>query len=122
LALYSNKTEIPIEYIFALGVSIVPLAGPTTNTLALTAAIPAVLIVGFYELEKEGKFPKIVAISVLLVHIHPYTVELVSKLGPQIYPPLEILTPVIPLLQPALYGMALLVGYVFYRSWKNPIV
>jgi hypothetical protein len=121
LALYSNKTEIPIEYIFALGVSIVPLSGPTTNTLALTAAIPAVLIVGFYELEKEGKFPITVAISVLLIHIHPYTVELVSKLGPQIYPPLEILTPAIPLLQPALYGMTLLVGYIFYRSLKNPI-
>ncbi|KAB7515335.1 glycosyltransferase family 87 protein [Halosegnis rubeus] len=122
LALYSNKTEIPIEYIFALGVSIVPLAGPTTNTLALSASIPAILMVGFYELEHNGEFPKILAISTLLIHIHPYTVEFVSKFGPQIYPPLKILTPVIPLLQPALYGMGLLVGYLVYRSWKNPVV
>lgn len=122
LALYSNKTEVPIEYIFALGVSIVPLAGPTTNTLALSASIPAILMVSFYELENNGEFSKILAISALLIHIHPYTIEFLSKFGPQIYPPLEILTPVIPLLQPALYGMGLLVGYLVYRSWKNPVV
>jgi hypothetical protein len=122
LALYSNKTEVPIEYIFALGVSIVPLAGPTTNTLALSAVIPAILMVGFYELEKKKEFPIILAFSALLIHIHPYTIEFLSKFGPQIYPPLEIVTPVVPLLQPALYGMALLVGYLAYRSWKNPVV
>jgi hypothetical protein len=116
LALYSNKTEVPIEYIFALGVSIVPLAGPTTNTLALSAVIPAMLMVGFYELENGGEFPIILGISALLIHIHPYTIEFLSKFGPKIYSPLETLTPVIPLLQPALYGMVLLVGYLTYRS------
>lgn len=121
LALHSNKTEIPIEYIFALGVSIVPLAGPT-NTLALNAVIPAILIVMFYELENKGEIPIILAISGLLIHIHPYTIEFLSKFGPQIYPSLKTLTPVIPLLQPALYGMGLLVGYLVYRSWKNPVV
>lgn len=122
LALYSNKTEVPVEYIFALGVSIVPLAGPTTNTLALNAVIPAILMVSFYELEMGEGIPKILAISTLLIHIHPYTIEFLSKFGPQIYPPLKSLTSIIPLLQPALYGMALLVGYLVYRSWKNPVV
>lgn len=122
LALYSNKTEVPIEYIFALGVSIVPLAAPTTNTLALNAVIPAILIVAFYELEKGKRFPKILLISALFIHVHPYSVEFLSKFGPQIYPPLKIITPFIPLLQPALYGMVLLVGYLFYRSWKKPVV
>lgn len=119
LSLYSNKTEIPVEYIFALGVSIVPLAGPTTNTLALNAVIPAILMVSFYELENGGRFPKILAVSALLIHIHPYTIEFLSKFGPQIYPSLKILSPIIPILQPALYGMALLVGYLVYRSWNN---
>lgn len=77
---------------------------------------------GFYELEKKGEFPKKIAISMLLIHIHPYTVEFMSKFGPKVYPPLELLTPVIPLLQPALYGMGLLVGYLAYRSWKNPVI
>jgi hypothetical protein len=122
LAVYSNKTEIPIEYIFALGVGVIPLAGPTTNVFALTATIPAILIVGFYEMEIQGEFPKILGISALLIHIHPYTIEFLGKFGPQIYPPLEVVTPIIPLLQPALYGMALLVGYLVYRSWKNPVV
>lgn len=122
LALYSNKTETPIEYIFALGVSIIPFAGPTTNTLVLSAVIPAILMVSLYELENGEQFPKILAFSALLIHIHPYTIEFLSKFGPQIYPPLKILTPVIPLLQPALYGMVLLVGYLAYRSWKNPVI
>jgi hypothetical protein len=122
LALRSNKTDVPIEYIFALGVAIVPLVGPTTNTLALNAVIPAILMTGFYELEKKGEFPKKIAISMLLIHIHPYTVEFMSKFGPKVYPPLELLTPLIPLLQPALYGMGLLVGYLVYRSWKNPVI
>jgi len=121
LALYSNKTEVPIEYIFALGVSVVPFAGPTTNTLALNAVIPAILMVGFYELEKGEEFPKPLVLSALLIHIHPYTVEFLSNFSPRIYPPIEAIAPVIPLLQPALYGMALLVGYLTYRSWKNPI-
>jgi hypothetical protein len=122
LALYSNKTEVPIEYIFALGLSVVPLAGPTTNTLALSIVIPVILMVSFYELETRRRFPKILAISALLIHIHPYTIEFLSKLGPQIYPPLKIIAPVVPILQPALYGMALLVGYLTYQSWKNPVV
>lgn len=120
LALYSNKTKVPIEYIFALGVSIVPLAGPT-NTLALNAAIPAILITVLYELENGREFPIVLAICALLIHIHPYTIEFLSKFGPQLYPSLELLTPAIPLLQPALYGMTLLVGYITYRSVKNPI-
>lgn len=122
VAIYSNKSKVPIEYIFALGIAIIPIAGPTTNTLALNAVIPAILIIGLYEFEKTGKFPKILAISSLLIHVHPYTIEFLSKFGPQIYPPLESIKLFIPLLQPALYGMALLVGYIFYRSSKNPVI
>jgi hypothetical protein len=122
VAMYSNKSKVPIEYIFALGIAIIPIAGPTTNTLALNAVIPAILIIGLYEFEKTGKFPKILAISSLLIHVHPYTIEFLSKFGPQIYPPLESIKLFIPLLQPALYGMALLVGYIFYRSSKNPVI
>jgi hypothetical protein len=121
LALYSNRTDTPIEYIFALGISIVPLAAPTTNTLALNAVIPSILIVGFYELENGEKFPILLAVSALLIHIHPYTVDILSKFGPNIYEPLGMIAPVIPLLQPALYGMLLLVGYLIHRSWENPI-
>ncbi|GAB3687913.1 hypothetical protein GCM10028857_21510 [Salinarchaeum chitinilyticum] len=122
LALYSNKLETPIEYIFALGVAIVPLAGPTTNTLALNAVIPAMLMVGLYELETEGEVPAVLLISALLIHMHPYTIEILGKLGPQIYPPLEMLAPALPLLQPALYGMILLVGYILYRSLETSSV
>lgn len=122
LALNSNRTEIPIEYIFALGVAIVPLAGPTTNTLALNAVVPAILVVGFYELDKTGEFPKVLVASGLLIHVHPYSVEFLSKFGPRIYPPIELLTPAVPFLQPALYGTGLLLGYLVYRTWTNPVV
>lgn len=115
IALYSNRSETPIEYIFALGVAIIPLAGPTTNTLALNAAIPAILVVGLYEMEKRSEFPLLLGMSALLLHIHPYTIEFLSKFGPRIYSPIEMVTPVIPLLQPALYGMLLLVSYILYR-------
>lgn len=117
--LYSNRLKIPIEYIFALGVAIIPLAGPTTNTLALSAAIPATAIVGLYELENNRKFPKLLVVSTLLIHIHPYTVEFLSKFGPQIYPNIELATPIIPLIQPALYGMILLTGYIVFQSLKS---
>ncbi|MBX0287374.1 glycosyltransferase family 87 protein [Haloarcula salinisoli] len=119
LALHSNESKIPIEYIFALGVAIVPIAGPTTNTLALSTAIPAIVMVGFYEMENDGDFPKLLIVSALLIHIHPYTIEFVSKFGPRIYPEIERITPIIPLLQPALYGMALLIGYIISQSWEN---
>jgi hypothetical protein len=120
MSLYANNAGIPIEYVFALGVAIIPLAGPTTNTLALNAVIPTILMIGLYEREKKQTFPKIIAVCAILIHIHPYTIEFVSKLGPQIYSPLTILTPVIPLLQPAIYGMGILLSYTLYRFW-NPI-
>jgi len=116
LAVYSNKLETPIEYLFALGVAVIPLAGPTTNTLALSTVVPATIMVGMYELEQNSEFPTILLWSTLLIHIHPYTIEFLSKLGPQIYPQIELLTPIIPLLQPALYGSLLLVGYCLYRT------
>jgi hypothetical protein len=120
MSLYANNAGIPIEYVFALGVAIIPLAGPTTNTLALNAVIPTILMIGLYEREKKQTFPKIIAVCAILIHIHPYTIEFVSKLGLQIYSPLTILTPVIPLLQPAIYGMGILLSYILYRFW-NPI-
>ena len=121
LALYSNTTETPIEYVFGLGAAVVPLAGPTANTLALNAVIPPLLMVGLYELEKTGNVSKILLTSSILIHIHPYTIEFLSKFGPQIYPPIKNLAVFIPLLQPALYGSVLLVCYLSYRLWENPV-
>jgi hypothetical protein len=79
-------------------------------------------VVGFYELDKTGEFPKVLVASGLLIHVHPYSVEFLSKFGPRIYPPIELLTPAVPFLQPALYGTGLLLGYLVYRTWTNPVV
>ncbi|MFB6187037.1 MAG: glycosyltransferase family 87 protein, partial [Halobacteriaceae archaeon] len=115
ISLHSNWRDIPVEYIFALGVAIIPVAGPTANTLALNAVIPAVLVVGLYELEQTGKVPEVLAVGILLIHIHPYTVEFLSKLGPSIFSPLNNIAPIIPILQPAIYGLGLLLGYFVYK-------
>lgn len=118
-ALYSNKIEIPVEYVFAIGVGIIPVAGPTTNTLALNAIIPAVIMVGFYEWETSNEFPKILLLSVVFIHIHPYTVEFFSTFGPNLYTPLKVLVPYTPVIQPAIYGMALMLGYFLHLSYQE---
>jgi len=118
ISIYSNKNDAPVEYVFALGLAIIPLAAPTTNTLALNATIPAILITMLYELETTDSLSDILPLSALLIHIHPYSIEFLAKFGPQIFPQLEILSPIIPIVQPALYGSLLITGYLMYRVLK----
>lgn len=115
ISLYSINLKIPDEYIFALGVVIIPTAAPVTFTYALTAIIPGVIVVSLYELEAKEKIPLTFFFGALLVHIHPYTVDFFSKFGPNIYPPMNVFSPIVPILQPALWGTIILYGFILYR-------
>lgn len=95
-----------------IGIAIIPIATPT-RVDGLVALIPVyiVILIHYWEnrLLRASTF-----ISILLVHIHPYTIELLSKIGPHYIPAFDTISPIIPLLQPALWGHLLLIALVIY--------
>lgn len=95
----------PIE-LALLGIAIIPVATPT-RVDGLTALIPVYLVLLLRYWERPS-LRTATLVSILAVHVHPYTIELLAKIGPQYVPTLEIVTPFVPFLQPALWGHLLL--------------
>jgi hypothetical protein len=102
-----NKFEIVL-----LGMLLIPIATPT-RVDGLSALIPVFLImlIRYWEVTR---LRTLTIISVLLIHIHPYTIELLAKIGPQYIPILDEVAIAVPLLQPALWGHILISVIVFY--------
>lgn len=95
-----------------LGLVIIPIATPT-RVDGLVALIPVYLVLlARYWNNKLFRF--LALLSLILVHIHPYTIELLSKLGPRHISAFESLVPIIPILQPALWGHILLICLLVY--------
>lgn len=115
VALYTSRHDVSDEYIYALGVVIVPTAAPVTFTYTLTAIIPAAIMLVLYDLETNEKLPIPFIIGILLVHIHPYTVDFLAKFGPNIYPPMRSISWIVPIVQPALWGSVVMFGFILYR-------
>lgn len=95
-----------------LGLVIIPVATPT-RVDGLVALIPVylVLLIRYW---KYKSFRIFTLLSIMLVHIHPYTIELLAKLGPRYSPVFDRLTHVIPVIQPALWGHILLFVLLSY--------
>ncbi|MEF8780300.1 MAG: glycosyltransferase family 87 protein [Haloferacaceae archaeon] len=102
------KAELPT---FALGVAIVPLAAPRAYTFDLVVLLPAVVVLLALELDRDGH-PWIPVVGLLCLHLHAYGLRAfvaVSELAP------EALRPLLPLLQPGLWGSTLIAGLAFHR-------
>lgn len=100
--------------VFALGVAAFPLLAPLTYTYYLVALLPAVLVLLAAELEIDGR-PAVPVVGLLLVSLHSYGLKLLVDVLPTVLPAGEALRPVYPLLQPGLWGNALLFGLAAVR-------
>lgn len=91
---------------FALGVAVVPLLAPRAYTHDLVVLLLPAIVLLAVELEREGGLPWIPVLAVLLVHFHSPGTKLAIHL-------LDSTDAV--LLQPGVYGTALLVGLAAVR-------
>jgi hypothetical protein len=119
VTLVSLRRGHPAEYSFALGAVTVPLAAPSTNVLALNALVPAVLVLLLTDLTDHGSVSVPVVAAVGVVQIHPYTVEFVAKFGPTVTDAVDRLVPLLPVVQPALWGTAVLFVAAVWRVLRG---
>ncbi|WP_436907214.1 glycosyltransferase 87 family protein [Halosimplex marinum] len=100
--------------VFALGVAAVPLVTPQTYAYYFVALLPAAVVLLAGELDGDG-YPELVLLGVLLVHFHSYGLRFLVVTVPNAVPAFEALRPVYLLLQPGLWGNAVLVGLAAVR-------
>lgn len=108
------------EYLLAFGLAVVPIAGPTTNVFALNALVPVFLLVGLSEWMTRRQLSVPLLASLVLVNAQPLTVEFFGKFSTSHALPTAALSPLLPLLQPALLGNVLLLLLVGSRILSPP--
>lgn len=107
------------QLLFGLSTAIIPIVTPSSNVLALNALIPAFVIILVSEVRRPDGWLAIPFLALLLVQIHPYTIELIAKFGPQYIPEISVLRPYLPWIQPAVWGVLLLVGLIAFRLFDD---
>ncbi|WP_363466242.1 glycosyltransferase 87 family protein [Halogeometricum borinquense] len=107
------------ERLFVLGFTAVPLLSPISDLFAVNALIPALVLTSVAELRREESLIQVPLFTVLMIQIHPYLFGFLASFGPRYVPQLRVLEPVLPLLQPALWGIFALVGLQLYRISKE---
>lgn len=100
--------------VFALGVTAFPLLTPQTYVYYLAALLPAAVILLAEEVERDGR-PVLVVAGVLLAHGQSYGLKFLVHNVPDAVPAFEALEPHYLLLQPGLWGNALLFGLAAVR-------
>jgi hypothetical protein len=100
--------------VFALGVAAFPLLTPQTYTYYFVALLPVAVILVAEELDRDG-YPELVLVGVLLLHCHAYGLRVLVVTLPDAVPAFDALRPVYLLLQPGLWGNAVLVGLAAVR-------
>ncbi|MEF8830075.1 MAG: glycosyltransferase family 87 protein [Halobacteriales archaeon] len=100
--------------VFALGVAGFPLLAPLAYTYYLVALLPAAAILTASELRRDGH-PAVPVAGLLLVHLHSYGLWLLVVRMSEAVPATTALRPAYFLLQPGLWGAALLFGLALAR-------
>lgn len=100
---------------FALGLAGVPLLAPKTYTYYLTVLVPAAVILVAVELERTDGRPAVPVLGVFFAACHAYGLKLVVDVLPGVVPGFEALEPLYFLLQPGLWGNALVFGLALVR-------
>ncbi|MFB6296631.1 MAG: glycosyltransferase 87 family protein [Halobacteriales archaeon] len=103
-----------IREVFALGVAAIPLFSPLTYTYYLVALLPAVVVLLAGELDRDGR-PALLLAGLFLASIHSYGLKFVVDVLPELLGLGSALRPVYPLLQPGLWGNAIIVGIAAVR-------
>ncbi|WP_119818809.1 glycosyltransferase family 87 protein [Halalkaliarchaeum desulfuricum] len=106
---------------FALGIAIVPLAAPRAYTFDLTILLPAVVVLLALELDRNVGRPEIPLLGLLFLHVHAYGLVTFGQISESILAS-NALRPLLPVLQPGLWGAVLLVGLAFVRVAEHTAV
>jgi|GEM_PF-943734 len=100
--------------VFALGVAAFPLLTPQTYTYYFVALLPVAVVLLAGEVERDG-YPELVLAGILCLHLHAYGLRFLVLTLPNAVPAFEALRPVYLLLQPGLWGNAVLFGLAAVR-------
>lgn len=112
--LLSESGEVD-QYVFALGLLGVAIS-PGTTTYTLSVLVPVYLVMFIGEADRSNWTPRLLIVSILLVQVHPYTIRFLAKFGPRhVHSGLSTLRPLLPWVQPALWGTLLLLVVVLFR-------
>lgn len=101
--------------VFALGVAAFPLFSPKTYTYYLTALLLATIVLLAVEFDRDGR-PTIPLVGLFFVAVHaPIGLTVTIDVLPELLDAEQTLRPFYPLLQPGLWGNAILVGLAAVR-------
>jgi len=106
---------------FALGVAVVPLFAPVAYTQDLVVLLLPALILLATELERDGGWPVVPVLAVLLIHVHAYGLHFLTH-PPGWLPLGEFVRASAGWLQPGVWGTLLLVGLAAARVAEHASV
>ncbi|MDR5671538.1 putative membrane protein [Halalkaliarchaeum sp. AArc-CO] len=106
---------------FALGIAIIPLAAPRAYTFDLVVLLPAVLVLLALELDRTDGRPELPVLGLLFLHVHAYGVFTFGRVSESLLAS-NVLRPLLPVLQPGLWGALLLVGLAFVRVAEHTAI
>jgi len=101
--------------VFALGVASITLLAPLVYTYYFTAVLPAVVVLLAIEFDHPRGRPALPLVGLLCLQFHSYGLKFIVDTIPHHVPAFEALRPAYFLLQPGLWGNALLVGLAAVR-------
>lgn len=99
----------------ALACLTVPLISPSPNTLILGACIPAVVLLLSVERTLSDGVPSAVYALAALIPLQPILVATVAGFGPSVVPDIALLSPLLPIVQPAAWGVLGLYALTGFR-------
>ena len=99
---------------FALGIAIIPLAAPRAYTFDLVVLLPAVVVLLALELDRTDGRPEIPVLGLLFLHVHAYGLFTFGQISETLLAS-NALRPLLPVLQPGLWGAVLIVGLAVVR-------
>lgn len=114
LAARTDETAAARHATFALGVAAIPVLAPQVDAHDLVLTLLPALILLAIELDRPSGYPSLPVLSVLLIHLHRYGVELAVN-PPAGLPLREFVKSNAAWFQPGMWGTFLLVGLAAYR-------
>lgn len=99
---------------FALGIAIIPLAAPRAYTFDLVVLLPAVVVLLALELDRTDGRPEIPVLGLLFLHVHAYGLFTFGQISETLLAS-NALRPLLPVLQPGLWGAVFIVGLAVVR-------
>jgi hypothetical protein len=109
-----NPSRNVTEYVFVLGTASTAIVAPSPKYNVLNATIPAILVLFIIESRRTDGLPLIPLVSALLIQVHRWFVKGVVLIADTVQNA-DVLTVVLPAVQPAFWGVVILVLFSSYR-------